>query len=65
MSNNIFIKIEGDAFTSAELISFLENKKAKEIVLVGLMAEKCIYNTAWVEKTKTMTLRLYPKGLLV
>jgi nicotinamidase-related amidase len=46
VSNNIFTKTEGDAFTSAELESYLKSRKAKEIVLAGLMAEKCIYNTA-------------------
>ncbi len=64
VSNNIFIKIEGDAFTSAELISFLENKKAKEIVLVGLMAEKCIYNTALGGKDKDYDITIVPEGIV-
>ena len=64
MSKNIFIKIEGDAFTSAELISFLENKKAKEIVLVGLMAEKCIYNTALGGKDKDYDITIVPEGIV-
>lgn len=44
--NNIIIKTEGDAFTSAELTAFLQGNKPEEIVLTGLMADKCIYNTA-------------------
>ena len=64
VSNNIFIKIEGDAFTSAEMISFLENKKAKEIVLVGLMAEKCIYNTALGGKDKDYDITVVPEGIV-
>jgi len=64
VSNNIFIKIEGDAFTSAEMISFLENKKAKEIVLVGLMAEKCIYNTALGGKDKDYDITIVPEGIV-
>jgi len=64
VSNNIFIKIEGDAFTSAEMISFLENKKAKEIVLVGLMAEKCIYDTALGGKDKDYDITIVPEGIV-
>lgn len=64
VSNNIFIKIEGDAFTSAELISFLENKKAKEIVLVGLMAEECIYNTALGGKDRGYDIMIVPEGIV-
>ncbi|MBK7095650.1 MAG: hypothetical protein IPH57_11575 [Saprospiraceae bacterium] len=30
VSKNIFIKVEGNAFTSAELISFLESKKSEK-----------------------------------
>ncbi len=46
VNNNIYLKIEGDALTSVELIKFLWGRKAKVIMLVSLMAEKCIYDTA-------------------
>jgi nicotinamidase-related amidase len=64
VNNNIFIKIEGDAFSSTELINFLENKNAKEIVLVGLMAEKCIYNTALGGKNKDYNITIVPEGIV-
>lgn len=64
VSNNIYNKIEGDAFTSAELISFLESRKVKEIVLVGLMAEKCIYNTALGAKNKGYDIIIVSEGIV-
>ncbi|HPT03399.1 MAG TPA: isochorismatase family protein, partial [Bacteroidales bacterium] len=36
----------GDAFTSAELMDFLRSRNAREIVITGLLAEKCITATA-------------------
>jgi nicotinamidase-related amidase len=63
-SSNIFNKIEGDAFTSAELISFLESRKVKEIILVGLMAEKCIYNTALGGKSRDYDIIIVPEGIV-
>jgi nicotinamidase-related amidase len=64
VSNNIFIKVEGDAFTSAELLSFLESKKTKRIVLVGLMAEKCIYDTALGGKDRGYDIMIVPEGIV-
>jgi nicotinamidase-related amidase len=64
VSNNIFTKIEGDAFTSPELISFLENRKVKEIVLVGLMAEKCLYNTALGGNIREYDIKVVPEGIV-
>ena len=63
-SSNIFNKIEGDAFTSAELMSFLESRRVKEIVLVGLMAEKCIYDTALGGKSRGYDIIIVPEGIV-
>ena len=46
VSNNIFTKYDGDAFTSTELLEFLEKNEIKDIVIVGRVAEECIYQTA-------------------
>ena len=62
--NNIFTKIEGDAFTSPELISFMESKKVNEIVLVGLMADKCIYNTALGGNDRGYDIIIVPEGII-
>jgi nicotinamidase-related amidase len=64
VSNYIFTKIEGDAFTSAEFISFLESKKIKEIVLVGLMAEKCLFNTAIGGNDRGYDIKIVPEGIV-
>lgn len=47
VSENIFLKDEneGNAFNVGKLNSFLEKNNAKEIILIGLMAEECIYQT--------------------
>ncbi len=45
VNDNILWKEEGNAFTVAGLNSFLEKRNAKEIIVVGLMAEKCVYKT--------------------
>ncbi len=64
VSDNIFLKIEGDAFTSAELIQFLESRKAREILLVGLMAEKCIYDTALGGKERGYNITIVSEGIV-
>jgi nicotinamidase-related amidase len=64
VSKNIFIKTEGDAFTSSALIGFLESKKVKEIVLVGLMADKCLYNTALGGKERGYNIMVIPEGIV-
>lgn len=64
VSSNTFVKIKGDAFTSAEFIRFLEDKKAREIVLVGLMAEKCIYATALGGKGMGYDITIVPEGIV-
>jgi len=46
VNNNIFTKVEGDAFSLEEMKRFLIDNDAKEIIIVGLLAEKCIYSTA-------------------
>jgi len=64
VNNNIYLKIEGDAFTSVELLRFLESRNAKEIVLVGLMAEKCIYNTALGGKERGYNIMIVPEAIV-
>jgi nicotinamidase-related amidase len=64
VGSNVFAKIEGDAFTSSALIRFLESRKAKEIVLVGLMAEKCIYDTALGGKSRGYDMTIVPEGIV-
>ncbi|PLX06514.1 MAG: hypothetical protein C0598_13630 [Marinilabiliales bacterium] len=46
VNDNIFTKDEGNAFSVEDLNVFLEKNNVKEIVIVGLMAEECIYKTS-------------------
>lgn len=45
VNDNIFIKTEGDAFATKELTDFLKKNHAKEIMITGLLAEKCVNAT--------------------
>jgi nicotinamidase-related amidase len=64
VNKNVYLKIKGDAFTSVELINFLEDRKAKEIMLVGLMAEKCIYDTALGGIEKGYEIMIVPEAIV-
>jgi nicotinamidase-related amidase len=45
VNKNIFKKYHGDAFRNEKMVTFLNHKSAKDIVIVGLLAEKCLTNT--------------------
>lgn len=47
VNDNVFVKTEGDAFSLDELKIFLKESGAQKIILVGLLAEKCISATAF------------------
>ncbi len=64
VSNNIFTKYAGNAFTSAELNAFLGTNMAREIVLVGFVAEDCIYQTAIGGRDKGYTMYIIPEAIM-
>ena len=45
VSNNNYLKEDGDAFTVDEMVAYLNKKNAQEIIVAGLMAEKCVSGT--------------------
>ncbi len=45
-SKNEFIKHRGDSFSNPDLDVFLTKNSVNELILVGLDAQQCIYNTA-------------------
>ncbi|NVO01647.1 MAG: isochorismatase family protein [Bacteroidetes bacterium] len=45
VNNQIFTKEESNTFTSKGLNVFLKEKNAKEIIIIGLMAEQCVYKS--------------------
>jgi nicotinamidase-related amidase len=45
VSEHIFIKEKSSAFSIPELTVFLKQNNVREIVIVGLLAEQCVYET--------------------
>ncbi|HPD95838.1 MAG: cysteine hydrolase [Bacteroidales bacterium] len=45
VNNNIVLKNKANAFKSTELTNLLKQNQVKDIVVVGLMAEHCVYQT--------------------
>lgn len=45
VNENIFLHDGGDAFKSGELLEFIKERKIKQIVIVGRVAEECITKT--------------------
>ena len=64
VSNNIFTKYSGDAFTSAELNNFLESNNATNIILVGRIAEECLYQTALGGKHKGYDIYIISEAII-
>ena len=42
LSNNIFIKHDGSAYTSKEFVDFLEKNKIKDLIIIGADAFYCV-----------------------
>lgn len=64
VSQHILGKFSGDAFEMPELIKLLENRQDTEIFLVGLMAEKCVYQTAIGGKDLGFNVVLVSDGIM-
>lgn len=64
VNNNIFTKYDGDAFTSKEMLEFLEQSKVTDIVIVGRVAEECIYKTAMGGKARGYNIFIIPKAII-
>ncbi len=45
VNSTFFVKNEGNAFATTTLIDFLTQNNAKEIIVTGLLAEKCVFKT--------------------
>jgi len=64
VGNNVFVKITGDAFELAELSDFFKNNNTKRIILTGLLAEKCIYNTALGGNARGYEMYIVPEAIV-
>ncbi len=45
VNDNIYTKEKASAFSVKQLNEFLQKNGAKEIVIIGLLAEQCVYNS--------------------
>ncbi|MFZ5942253.1 MAG: isochorismatase family protein [Bacteroidota bacterium] len=64
VNDQFFTKTEGDCFTLDSLNAFLAAREVKDILLVGLMAEECIFNTAIGGKIRGYNITVIPEALL-
>ncbi len=46
VNDNIFEKTKGDAFSNDKLVEFFSLNDAKEVIIIGLLAEECLSSTA-------------------
>lgn len=64
VSNNIFVKETGDAFKNPELMNLLKSKNAKDIIIVGLLAEQCIMRTTVGGLNQGLNIFVVPEAIL-
>lgn len=64
VNSNIFVKVStGDAFASAELMNYLRSRNASDIIVTGLLAEKCISATALGGVKRGFSVFLVPEAV--
>ena len=61
---NIFLKTKGNAFISKDLNDFLGGNGAKKILVVGLAAERCVYETVLGGLKLGYEMYLMPEAIL-
>lgn len=66
VNKNIFLKEEamGNAFNIEGLNNFLKKNNAKEIILIGLLAEKCIYQSCIGGLDKAYNMYIIPEAII-
>ncbi len=64
VNDNIFVKEDGNAFTVTSLVEYLKINNAKEIIVTGLLAEKCIYNTLLGGKELGNDMYVIPEAII-
>ena len=64
VNENMFCKTGANAFESNELINFLEENNAKEIIVIGLMAEGCASATLFGGKELGYEMYVIPEAIV-
>lgn len=62
-NNNIIKKSKANAFEVIGLNEYLEKNNAKEIIVIGLMAEHCVYETLVGGKEKGYEMYVIPEAI--
>lgn len=63
VNDHIFIKEESSAFTVKALNDYLKQKNTKEIVIIGLMAERCVYESILAGKEMGYSMYTIPGAI--
>lgn len=64
VSNFEFVKSSGDAFAEQDLIDFLQKGNAEEIILTGLLADKCVKASLLGGVEKGYKMYVHPDAIL-
>jgi len=64
VNDRVFTKEKTSAFTLAELNDFLQQNKAKEIAVVGLLAEECVYETVVAGRDLGYEMYIVPEAII-
>ena len=64
VNDNIFVKEDGNAFTVSSLVEYLNINNAKEIIVTGLLAEKCVYGTLIGGKKLGYDMYVVPEAII-
>jgi nicotinamidase-related amidase len=64
VNDHVFIKEESSAFSIIALNDFLKQNNAKEIVMIGLMAEGCLYESVIAGKELGYNMYVLPEAII-
>lgn len=63
VNDKVFLKTTGDAFAVKEMTDIFEKDHATEIILTGLLAERCITNTTLGGLSRKYSIFLMPEAI--
>lgn len=64
VNNNVFEKTKGDAFKTEAVNGYLQIYETRKIIVVGLMAEKCVFKTLLGGKKKGYEMYTVPDAVV-
>jgi nicotinamidase-related amidase len=64
VNDNILTKEEPNTFTLKALNDFLKQKNAREIIIIGLLAEQCVYESLIAGKKLGYYMYIIPEAIV-